>query len=151
MSRLSALDWSMRLPPGLGILMLSARCSNCGRRRPLIALQFDHCSECSCTDKVAGKRQKPLGRRKMRGKFDRSLQRRSNKAKTYKRPYGGKVLQRLFMYLDERNKAMRDEAVATLGIPQPVQRALGFVDKRRPKAARGAKSGIKSRRARTSG
>jgi photosystem II stability/assembly factor-like uncharacterized protein len=86
----------------------------------------------------------------MRGKVDQRLERRRSKAKPYKRPYGGKVLQRLFEYLDQRSATMSAEAVATLGVPQSVQRALGFVDSKPPrsKAARGAKSGKKSPRAR---
>jgi photosystem II stability/assembly factor-like uncharacterized protein len=88
----------------------------------------------------------------MRGKVDLRLERRRSKAKPYKRPYGGKVLQRLFGYLDQRSVVMSAEAVATLGVPQSVQRALGFVDKpQRAKAARGAKPGKKTPRARVSG
>lgn len=88
----------------------------------------------------------------MRSKVDLRLERRRSKAKPYKRPYGGKVLQRLFGYLDQRSAAMSAEAVATLGVPQSVQRALGFVDKpQRAKAVRGAKPGKKPPRARAAG
>ena len=74
----------------------------------------------------------------MRGKVDLRLERRRSRAKPYKRPYGGKVLQRLFGYLDQRSTTMSAEAVALLGIPQSVQRALGFVDKpQRSEAASG--------------
>jgi hypothetical protein len=76
----------------------------------------------------------------MRGKADLRLERRRNRVKPYKPPYGGKVLQRLFGYLDHRSAAMSAEALATLRIPRSVQRALGFVDEpQRSKRARGAK------------
>lgn len=78
----------------------------------------------------------------MRGKVDLRLERRRSRVKPYKPPYGGKVLQRLFGYLDHRSATMSAEAMATLSIPQSVQHALGFVDKpQRSKAARGAKRG----------
>ena len=78
----------------------------------------------------------------MRGKVDLRLERRRSRVKPYKPPYGGKVLQRLFGYLDHRSATMSAEAMATLSIPPSVQRALGFVDKpQRSTAARGAKRG----------
>jgi hypothetical protein len=77
-------------------------------------------------------------------KMDIRLARR-NKAKNRKRPYGGKVLQRLFAYLDERNPALSGEAVAMLAVPQSVQVALGFVDKPAEPKARGGR--ITKRRA----
>jgi hypothetical protein len=78
----------------------------------------------------------------MRGKVDLRLERRRSRVKPYKPPYGGKVLQRLFGYLDYRSATMSAEAMATLSIPQSVQHALGFVDRpQRSKAARGAKRG----------
>lgn len=88
----------------------------------------------------------------MRSKVDRRLERRRSKGKPYKRLYGGKVLQRLFAYLDQRSTVMSSEALATLSVPQPVQRTLGFVDKpERSKKARSATPPKKALRARAPG
>jgi photosystem II stability/assembly factor-like uncharacterized protein len=48
---------------------------------------------------------------------------------TRKRPYGGKVLQRLLAYLGERDSALGDETLRTLAVPKATQIALGWAGK----------------------
>jgi photosystem II stability/assembly factor-like uncharacterized protein len=72
------------------------------------------------------------------------------KDKRKRRPFGGKALQRLLVYLGERDGALKDEAVRVLAIPNAAQIALGLAAKpgrrerhspvRRAKKRRGKKA-----------
>ncbi|HWX86116.1 MAG TPA: hypothetical protein VNZ48_21160 [Xanthobacteraceae bacterium] len=69
------------------------------------------------------------------------------KGKRKRRPFGGKALQRLLVYLGERNSELRDEAARVLAIPKAAQIKLGLAAKPGRKKRRGPVRRAKKRRA----
>ena len=73
----------------------------------------------------------------MRSKIDARIDRRAAKKKT-RPPFSGKVLRRLFFYLNEREPALNTELAATLALPKSALPKFAFAKTRTGRAAKAA-------------